>query len=68
MKAEKVDDVVGEDRVDATVEGLAAALSEPGTAPNKLSSLTDTSPGYQSTSYLADFAVVQDRKEATPPM
>jgi thioesterase DpgC len=66
MQAGLVDAVVGAADVDATVECLAAALSEPGTAPNKLMLAHGIEPGYQFASYLADFAVVQAERMHAP--
>lgn len=65
MRAGLVDAVVCAADVDATVESVAAALSEPGVAPNKLMLAHGIEPEDEFATYLADFAVVQaDRMNA----
>ena len=65
MQAGLVDAVVCAADVDAAVASVAAALSEPGVAPNKLMLAHGIEPEDEFASYLADFAVVQaDRMHA----
>ena len=59
MQAGLVDAVVCGADVDATVESVAAALSEPAVAPNKLMLAHGIEPEDEFATYLADFAVVQ---------
>jgi thioesterase DpgC len=66
MQAGLVDVVIGEADVDATVESLAAALSEPGVAPNKLMLAHGIEAEDEFARYLADFAVVQAERMHAP--
>jgi thioesterase DpgC len=66
MQAGLVDAVVCAADVDATVESVAAALSEPGVAPNKLMLAHGIEPEDEFATYLADFAVVQAERMNAP--
>ena len=66
MQAGLVDAVVCAADVDATVESVAAALSEPGVAPNKLMLAHGIEPEDEFATYLADFAVVQAERMHAP--
>ncbi|KZS73135.1 hypothetical protein A4G26_23870 [Mycobacterium kansasii] len=65
LQAGLVDAVICARDVDATVESVAAALSEPGVVPNKLMLAHGIEPEHEFAMYLADFAVIQaDRMHA----
>jgi thioesterase DpgC len=66
MQVGLVDAVIGAADVDATVESLAAALSKPGVAPNKLMLAHGIEPEDEFARYLADFAVVQAERMHAP--
>jgi thioesterase DpgC len=66
MQVGLVDAVTGAADVDATVESLAAALSKPGVAPNKLMLAHGIEPEDEFARYLADFAVVQAERMHAP--
>ncbi len=66
MQAGLVDAVVRAEDVDATVASVAAALSEPGVAPNKLMLTHGIEPQDEFAMYLADFAVVQAERMHAP--
>lgn len=66
MQAGLVDAVVCAADVDATVASVAAALAEPGVAPNKLMLAHGIEPESEFATYLADFAVVQAERMHAP--
>lgn len=66
MQAGLVDAVVYAADVDATVQSVAAELSEPGVAPNKLMLAHGIEPEDEFATYLADFAVVQAERMHAP--
>jgi (3,5-dihydroxyphenyl)acetyl-CoA 1,2-dioxygenase len=66
MQAGLVDAVICAADVDATVESVAAALSEPGVVPNKLMLAHGIEPENEFAMYLADFAVVQAERMHAP--
>ncbi len=66
MQAGLVDTAVSAADVDATVVSVAAALSEPGVAPNKLMLAHGIEPEDEFATYLADFAVVQAERMHAP--
>jgi thioesterase DpgC len=66
LRAGLVDAVVCAADVDATVESVAAALSEPGVVPNKLMLAHGIEAEDEFAMYLADFAVVQAERMHAP--
>jgi thioesterase DpgC len=66
MRAGLVDAVVCAADVDATVESVAVALSEPAVVPNKLMLAHGIEPENEFATYLADFAVVQAERMHAP--
>jgi (3,5-dihydroxyphenyl)acetyl-CoA 1,2-dioxygenase len=66
MRAGLVDAVVRAADVEATVASVAAALSKPGVAPNKLMLAHGIEPEDEFATYLADFAVVQAERMNSP--
>jgi thioesterase DpgC len=66
MRAGLVDAVISAADVDAALESVAGALSEPGVAPNKLMLAHGIEAENEFAMYLADFAVVQAERMHDP--